>query len=93
MIYTVEFKARHCYAKSLETIALNCRDINMTWYFKTEEEAQTRLDEIEREYLEASKEYEARREWFKVEALALHCDKARNWCDWMTRGQDEKVKW
>lgn len=93
MIYAVEFKARHNYAKSRETIALDCRNIKNCWYFKTEEEAQAKVGEIEREYLEASKEYEARREWFKVETLALHRDRARNWHDWMARGQDEKVRW
>ena len=36
MIYYVHFKAHHNYAKSLDTIALDCRDINITWYFKTE---------------------------------------------------------
>ena len=93
MIYTVEFKASHCYGKNLDTFILNSRDIKNYWYFKTEEEAQAKMDEIEREYLEASKEYEARREWFKVETLALHCDRTRNWHDWMARGQDEKVRW
>ena len=93
MIYYVTFKARHNYAKDLNTISLNNREIKMIWYFKTEEEAQAKVDEIEREYREARKEYEARREWFKLDTLALNRDNTRGWHDWMARGQDEKVKW